>query len=108
MLYGIRVGGFPAPEALIRDLLQAGYICLVTDHQGTPARPVPHGVPRGETAVRDAGLTAHHRLAGRPVSWGVTEPPAVSENILRIENILVRTSIVESPDLQTSLGGPTR
>ena len=55
-------------------------ICLVTDHQGTPARPVPHGVPRGETAVRDAGLTAHHRLAGRPVSGGVTEPPPVPEN----------------------------
>ena len=47
-----------------------------------PPHLVPHGVPCCQAAVPDAGLTAHHGLAGWPVSGGVTEPPPVSEKTL--------------------------
>ena len=92
----------PADQPVVGGLLEA--VALVAHHHRAAPRLVPHRVPGGETAVRDAGLAAHHRLAGRPVSRGVTEPPPVPENISEVENI----SVSVSTDLQTSLGGPTR
>ena len=94
----------PADQPVVGGVFEAP--ALVTHHHGAAPRLVPHGVPGGQAAVRDAGLAAHHRLTGRPVCRGVTEPSPVPGNS-QVRSGQV-TSIVAASYLQTSLGGPTR
>ena len=77
-------GLFPAPilpadQLVVADLLQL--VALVTDHHRCPTCLVPHGVSSGQGPMGDTWLTAHHWLAAGSVSWGVTEPSAISGNI---------------------------
>ena len=65
----------PADQPVVGGVFEV--IALVTHHHRAAPRLVPHRVPGGQAAVGDAGLAADHRLTGRPVSRGVTEPSPV-------------------------------